>query len=136
MAGFWQFATLLKEQINATAWRSDVLKPLAWLIAMLIALTVMLAIARAPEWLLTWAAVSLLATIALYGLVYAICFFIDRDALRSESYSLNKIAIEQKLIGDNGSGMLPITETIGLPTSEQAPKRIGRRPSKKNEGDE
>src|SRR4051812_24083325 len=50
MAGFWQFASLLKEQINATAWRSDVLKPLAWLIAMLITLTVMLTFARAPEW--------------------------------------------------------------------------------------
>lgn len=128
MAGIWHLASLLKEQVNATAWRSDVLKPLAWLIAMLALLVALLAFARAPEWLLVWAASSLIGTIGLYALIYALCFFIDRDALRSESYSLNKLAIEHKLIGDSEVGLsLPSDVPEATPTNEQAPKRIGRR---------
>jgi hypothetical protein len=132
MAGFWQMASMLREQVNATAWRSDVLKPLAWLIAMLVLLVAMLAFAKAPEWLLTWVSLTLLGTIILYALSYAICFFIDRDALRSEGYSLNKMAIEHKLIGDSSAGMFSAKEVLdSQPVPDQSPKRLGRRPSPK-----
>jgi hypothetical protein len=125
MAGFWQLASMLREQVNATAWRSDVLKPLAWLIGMLILLVALLAFAKAPEWLMIWIAVTLLVSVALYGVSYAICFFVDRDALRSESYSLNKMAIEQKLIGDSTSGLFDPDETIsGTPLAHDTVKQI------------
>jgi hypothetical protein len=126
---------MLREQVNATAWRSDVLKPLAWLIAMLVLLVVMLAFAKAPEWLITWMALTLLGTIILYGVTYALCFFLDRDALRSEGYSLNKMAIEHKLLGDSSAGMFDPKELNNTPpVSEQAPRRIGRRSSNPRDG--
>jgi hypothetical protein len=68
MAGFWTLASMLREQVNATAWRSDVLKPLAWLIAMLVVLVAMLAFAKAPEWLMIWISLTLLGTIILYAI--------------------------------------------------------------------
>lgn len=136
MAGFWQLASMLREQVNATAWRSDVLKPLAWLIGMLVVLVAMLAFAKAPEWLLTWVALTLLATIALYALVYAVCFFVDRDALRSEGYTLNKMAIEHKLLGDSSVGLFDPKEVASSPpVSKQSTKRIGRRPSEPRDGE-
>jgi hypothetical protein len=122
---------MLREQVNATAWRSDVLKPLAWLIGILALLTAMLAFARAPEWLMVWISITLLGTIGLYAFAYAICFFVDRDALRSEGYSLNKMAIEHKLLGDSSAGMFDPKDVTNTPSiSEQSPKRIKRRPPK------
>jgi hypothetical protein len=134
MAGFWTLASMLREQVNATAWRSDVLKPLAWLIGMLVLLVAMLAFAKAPEWLLIWMSLTLLSIVTLYAVSYVVCLFVDRDALRSEGYSLNKMAIEHKLLGDSSAGMFDPKDINSAPAvSEQSPKRIGR-PSKPRDG--
>jgi hypothetical protein len=131
MADFWQLASMLREQVNATAWRSDVLKPLAWLIAMLALLLASLGVGRASEWLLSWVFFTLFGSVALYAIIYAICFFVDRDALRSEGYSLNKMAIEHKLVGDSSTGMFETKDVSNAaPVSEQSPRRIGRRAPK------
>lgn len=76
MAGFWQLASMLREQVNATAWRSDVLKPLAWLIAMLVLLLTMLAFAKVPEWLLISISIALIGSIFFYAAAYTICFLL------------------------------------------------------------
>lgn len=106
MADFLQLVSMLREQMNATLSRSDVLKPLAWLIGILSALTVFLAVAKAPEWLLIWTAVPLLCAVALYGAAYVFCLLKDRDALRSEKYTLHKMAIEHGIYGDSKIGLI------------------------------
>jgi hypothetical protein len=68
--------------------------------------------------------------------IIVICFFVDRDALRSEGYTLNKMAIEHKLLGDSSAGMFdPKDVTNAPPVSKQSTKRIGRRPSSPRDGE-
>lgn len=137
--GIWELATMLREQVNATAKRSDVLKPLAWLTGIIATLLAILAISKAPEWLMYWASLLLIALIALYAMSYLFCLFFDRDALRSESFALNKMAIEQKLLGDSTSGLFEAQEVSDNKPLivDQAPKRITRRRSPKpSEGEE
>jgi len=83
-----------------------------------------------------WISLTLLGTIILYAISFVICFFVDRDALRSEGYTLNKMAIEHKLLGDSSAGMFdPKDVTNAPPVSKQSTKRIGRRPSSPRDGE-
>ena len=93
--------------MNATLSRSDALKPLAWLIVTLTRTSVLLAYVAGPVWLLIVAA-GLLAAIALYFIAFSFCLIKDRDALRSETYSLHKIAIEHGLTGDSITGVITV----------------------------
>jgi hypothetical protein len=87
------------------------LKPLAWLIGILTLATVLMLYAKAPDWLLIVMACLLVGTILLYGFSYSFCLFNDRDALRSEKYSLQKLAIEHGLLGDSSTGLFEPTST-------------------------
>ena len=122
MADFLQLVSMLREQMNATLSRSDVLKPLAWLVGILALATVLMLATKAPEWMLQWMILSLVGTIILYAFAYVFCLIMDRDALRSEKYSLNKMAIEHGLIGDSSGGMFNVNETTtpSLPTADAA----------------
>lgn len=124
MGDFWEFASHLQQQISATARRSDVLKPLGWLLAIVGALLLGTIFGRGPDWLLSLLAMTELAAIALYAIIYVVCFFVDRDALRSESFSLNKMAIEKKLIGDSTTGMFAANKIVEHSVPEQSPKRL------------
>ena len=86
--------------MNATLSRSDALKPLAWLIVTLTTTSVLLVYVAGPVWLLIVAAGLLAAATALYFMAFSFCLIKDRDALRSETYSLHKIAIEHGLTGE------------------------------------
>src|SRR5882672_4193880 len=100
MADFLQLFSMMREQMNATLSRSDVLKPLAWLIGILATAIVTALFARPPEWLLVALTVMLIVSIALYGGAFVFCLLNDRDSLRSEKYSLHKMAIEHGIYGD------------------------------------
>jgi hypothetical protein len=101
---FLQLVSTLREQMNATLSRSDVLKPLAWLVGILATMTVLALFAKAPTWILMFFVLFLGLSILLYGIAYIVCLLYDRDALRSEKYSLHKLAIEHGFFGDNVSG--------------------------------
>jgi hypothetical protein len=79
---------------------------LAWLVGILATATVALPLAKAPEWLLALLAIFLTISIGLYLFAYLYCLFRDRDALRSERYSLHKMAIEHGIYGDSTSGII------------------------------
>jgi hypothetical protein len=112
MTNFLQLVSSLREQMSATLSRSDALKPLAWLIGILATSTVLMLYVKAPEWMLAIMAFLLVASIFLYGFAYTFCLFKDRDALRSERYSLHKMAIEHGLLGDSSTGLFdPTTES-------------------------
>jgi hypothetical protein len=124
MTEFLKVISLLREQMHATLSRSDMLRPLAWLIGMLLTATVGMAAGRAPNWLLVLMSIVLVAVIALYGTAYVFCLLKDRDALRSESYSLHKLAIEQGLLGDSTTGMF-------APEAESSQRGITKQIEKK-----
>ena len=89
MADFLQLISTLREQMNATLSRSDVLRPLAWLIGILTTAIILMVVAKGPEWLLILMSVLLVFSIGIYFFAYVFCLFRDRDALRSEKYSLH-----------------------------------------------
>jgi hypothetical protein len=99
-----QLFSSLREQMTATLSRSDALKPLAWVLGIQITATIALVVAHAPDWLLILMSVLLVVIVVLYCWAYTFCLLKDRDALRSERYSLHKLAIENKLIGDSLAG--------------------------------
>jgi hypothetical protein len=111
-----RLVSVLREQMHATLSRSDALKPLSWLIVIIMTTAVLLVNATAPEWLLIVAACLLSAAITLYFVAFGYCLVKDRDALRSETYSLHKIAIEHGLVGDSITGVIASeTEDHRLP---------------------
>ena len=127
MADFLQLVSMLREQMNATLSRSDVLKPLAWLVGILATATIAALFSRPPDWVLVALVVALLGSTILYGMAYVFCLFADRDALRSEKYSLHKMAIEHGLIGDSSSGIFETGETVQMGSrlrGNQAVKQI------------
>lgn len=124
MPTFSQLVTLMREQMNATLSRSDVLKPLAWLIGMLATATAVALFARPHEWVLTWLLVLLAGAVILYALSYSVLLFIDRDALRSERYSLQKLALEQGVYGDSVAGIIeqPQTQAVTMLPAQTPPE--------------
>jgi membrane protein YdbS with pleckstrin-like domain len=127
MPEFLQILSALREQMNATLSRSDVLKPLAWML-LIIAMT-MVAIGIYVQhlaWLIVAVAVLFLGTSVVYLFSYLYCLFYNPDALRSEKYSLQKMAIEHNLLGDNVTGMFEAKQESAqtLPPLEAATKQI------------
>jgi hypothetical protein len=118
MPDFMQFVSTLREQMHATLSRSDVLKPVAWLVGLLVTLTLGLTIGGVPHWLLIVSSSLLGASVLLYVGAYLFCLIVDRDSLRSEKYSLQKMAIEHGIYGDNRTGIIEPGVTV--------PKMIGQ----------
>jgi len=63
-----------------------------------------------PPWVgITFVALTTVA-VAGYLIAYFYLMIKDRDALRSERYSIQKLAIEKGIVGDDISGVLQIDE--------------------------
>jgi hypothetical protein len=86
--------------------RSTVLRPLAWLFAICAAAIVASIEVKAPQWVVVVFVIALAPTVVLYLSAYVYCLFNDRDALRSETYSIHKMAIEKGYMGDSLTGVL------------------------------
>jgi len=99
--------------------RSDVLKPLAWLIGIITTTIVLMIFAKGPQWILILMSVLLVLSIVLYFFVYVFCLFRDRDALRSEKYSLQKMALEHGIFGDNVSGIVEQDPQLALTSAQK-----------------
>lgn len=110
MSNFLQFAASLREQMHATLSRSDVLKALVWPTGLLMSSLVALVFGNAPTWMLVIFVILLVLDLLLYGSAYVFCLFNDRDSLRSEKYSLHKLAIERGIFGDDKNGIIDIEE--------------------------
>jgi hypothetical protein len=118
---FTQFFSLLREQIDATRWRTDVLRPLTWLVITLSSTLVATLAAKAPNWLPVTLTIVLIFAVVLYAGAYVFCLLKDRDALRSEKYSLNKLAIERGLLGDSDTGLIDVGDQMTQKLLEGAP---------------
>ena len=119
MTSFLQLAASLREQMTANLSRSDVLKPLAWLIGLLVTAFAVALWAKASAWVVGAVLVGLALTVLLYMGSYVFCLCVDRDALRSERYSLHKMALEQRLLGDSNAGLFEFSAD-GVDSSQLA----------------
>jgi len=52
-------------------------------------------------------------SVCLYLGAYTYCLVKDREALRSEKYTIQKLAIEKGFIGDSITGVFPIEPATG-----------------------
>ena len=91
--------------------RSTILKPLLWGISICLSAMVVLVKAGSPEWMLMGLGIIIVALIVTILFAYLFCLFKDRDALRSEKYSIQKIAMEKGLYGDDKSGIFEKVES-------------------------
>jgi hypothetical protein len=85
------------------------LKPLAWLVGLLLTALIISFPADAPTWVTACLLVGIGLSVFLYMASYVFCLFHDRDALRSERYSLHKMAIEAGIYGDSRTGLIEVT---------------------------
>ena len=106
MSSFLQFAASMREQMHATLSRSDVLKALVWPIGILLTAIVSLSYGNTPQWLLYVLTGLLVLFTILYIGAYLYCLINNPDSLRSEKYSLHKMAIERGVFGDDKMGII------------------------------
>ena len=125
MGEFLQVVASLREQMQANLSRSDVLKALIWPLGILMSAMLVAIATKAPAWVLIFFAVLLALKTLLYAGAYLFCLMVDRDALRSEKYSLDKLAIESGLYGDSKTGLLDVTPR-GSPSSTEAEQGVAR----------
>ncbi len=108
MAPIELFRSLL-QQATAQGSRANALNPLAWAFGMsLSALLVAARISAAPTWLLVLLGIAVGGTGIAFLVAYFILLFVDRDALRSERFTLSKLAIEKSVTGDSLRGFTAI----------------------------
>ena len=92
-------------EASAKGVRSTALHALQWGMAMLLISISIMAVADAPSWILI--AISSAFGLVLVTFIGAYIFLLIKnpDALRSERFTLSKMAIERGLIGDSLSGL-------------------------------
>lgn len=105
MPDFLKLVSTLQAHMSAELSRSDILRALIYPLIALLMATVAASATHADTWLKVILVVLLVANAFLYGGAYVFCLRNDRDALRSEKYSLNKMAIEHGIFGDSLRGI-------------------------------
>lgn len=105
MAAAELLSALLQHNI-AKGYKSNVLNPLIWLTGTFFIAIVGAIISKAPTWILIVLIVLLILIIGLFSFAYCFCLIKNPDALRSEKYSIEKMAIEKGYIGDSIKGMM------------------------------
>lgn len=96
------------EHASAEGTKATVLKPLGWMTLIVISATLSAFYLKSPKWLGVLFSIFTCLTMILYLFTYIYCLFKDKDALRSETYSIQKLAIEKGFIGDSISGVFEI----------------------------
>ncbi len=102
-------------QATASGSRSTALQPLCWLAGILTSGLIFAPTWEAPSWVLVTLAVMLGSSVTLFLVSYAYYAIKNPDALRSERFTLSKMAIEKNLIGDDKTGLIELPE---FPESE------------------
>ena len=108
---------MLRQQLDSAA-RTDVLRPLAWLVGILVIGIIGLVHADAPSWTLLLLGATVGFVILLYAAAYTYCLAFDRDALRSEKYAIQKLAIEKGVYGDDNIGIIDAERDVTLASLE------------------
>ncbi|SRR6266705_3309985 len=97
------------EQATAQGSRSTVLRPLGWLIAICAGAALAAVELKAPSWVLLLFGISAGLGVLLYLGAYVYCLVTGKaDMLRSETYSIQKLAIEKGFVGDSIAGVFKL----------------------------
>lgn len=95
--------------------KSTVLQPLTWLLGMLLAAVIGAAYVMVPAWMVVVLLSFSVVVIVLFLSVYVYCLFVNggknADLLRSETYSIQKMAIEKGVYGDSTMGSFSAEDT-------------------------
>jgi hypothetical protein len=101
-----QFIQGLLDQAAAQGSRSTVLRPLGWIVAICASAALAAVQFKAPTWIIVMFGVSAGLGITLYLGSYIYCLATGKeDLLRSETYSIQKLAIEKGFVGDSLAGV-------------------------------
>jgi hypothetical protein len=100
----------LLQKSDASGSRSTILKPLTWFISVIIGGIVLLLEFDSPIWLIIMFSIIMGLAIITFLFAYIFCLFTDKDAIRSEKYSIQKMAIEKGIYGDSSTGVLPSSQ--------------------------
>jgi glucan phosphoethanolaminetransferase (alkaline phosphatase superfamily) len=122
----YQIIKSFLEKNSASGSKSTILAPLAWLIGICFgALIVLISINAHTNYTYIVLGIILLAAF-LFFFVYIYCLFKDRDALRSEKFTIQKIAIQRGIYGDNIVGKLEdkSDDIKLLKTGDNSEKRV------------
>jgi len=103
------------QQANATGTKSTVLTDLRWFTFIVISGLLVAIKTSAPEWVLILFSVLLCLVALLYISAYIFFAIRSPDALRSEKYTLTKMAIEHSMKGDNLSGLIDSERDTKVP---------------------
>ena len=106
--------SFLKQAVTVD--RSSALRPLGWAMGLVLTATVASSPFGAPNWLTVVLSGLSGLLIVFYLFSYVYLLFKDRDALRSEKYVIQKLAIER--YGDNIAGFI---ESIGVDATLHLP---------------
>jgi membrane protein YdbS with pleckstrin-like domain len=76
---------------------------------------------KAPDWVLVWLLAALMASVVVTLVIFCIFIFIRPDVIRSETYNLRRMEIEQAAMGDDRMGVIDPSkkETPLLPQSSE-----------------
>jgi hypothetical protein len=110
----------LLQQANIGQSRSSVLNPLQWMLVILVFGLGICLLFHAPVWLVVLFAVMVALVLVLFLLAYLYFARVNPDALRSEQFSLSKLAIEKGLVGDSLAGLQP-SRVVIFPGDETVP---------------
>jgi hypothetical protein len=72
------------------------------------ALLIAARISGVPFWLLVLLGIAVSSTGIAFLVAYFILLCVDRDALRSERFTLSKLALEKSVTGDSSRGFAPM----------------------------
>jgi len=115
MVEFLQFV----QQAMMNGGRSTVLKPLAVALGLLLGGLAAANYAKLDPWIISALAILTLTTGILYLVTYVYFVFKDPDALRSETFAIQKLAIEKRLVGDNVMGIVKASDLPGASVQSQ-----------------
>jgi hypothetical protein len=109
LSGVELFRSLL-QQATAQGSRSTAMNPLAWALGIVLSALLIAADMHnvVPTWVFLLLGIAACVIVLAYLTAYFILLFVDRDALRSERFTLSKMAIEKSVTGDSLRGFTAI----------------------------
>jgi len=112
----------LFQKSDASGSKSTILKPLTWFISLLLAAIIALSYTKANSWLIVFLVILISIAFIVFIMAYIYCLFKNPDALRSETFSIQKMAIEKGVFGDNISGTFLLEDKSEISNIEKNSK--------------
>lgn len=111
----------LFQQASAQGSRSTALNPLGWAFATVLSALIGATMAKAPSSVTVLLSVLSILVLLVYLFAYVYFMFKNPDALRSEKFTLSKMAIERTVTGDSLKGFreVEVGGNMALPAAAE-----------------